>query len=137
MSASLLQSSTIPAGQSAAALWAGRILTGVAALFLTFDTAIKLVSAKVAVDATLPLGFSAQQVPLIGSIEAICLVLWLIPRTAPLGAVLLTGYLGGAIATHLRLGNPLFSHVLFPVYIGAMVWAGLYLRDTRVQALAR
>jgi hypothetical protein len=132
MNAALLQTSALAAGRSPAALWAGRILTGVVVLFLAFDTVIKLVSARVAVDATLPLGFTAQQVPLIGGIELVCLALYLIPRTAPLGAVLLTGYLGGAIATHLRLGNPLFSHVLFPVYIGAMVWGGLYLRDARV-----
>jgi hypothetical protein len=65
----------------------------------------------------------------------VCLILYVIPRTAPLGAVLWTGYLGGAIATHLRLDNPLFSHTLFPIYVAALLWGGLYLRDARVRAL--
>ena len=75
----------------------------------------------------------ATTVPL-GVLLGACLALYLVPRTAVLGAVLMTGYLGGAIATHLRIGDPLFSHTLFPIYIGAMLWGGLYLRDARVRA---
>ena len=71
----------------------------------------------------------------LGFLLAACLVLYLVPKTAPLGAVLLTGYLGGAVAIHLRIGDPAFSHTLFPVYVGAMLWLGLYLRDARVRQL--
>lgn len=141
MSATLLDSASRRATrsdtQSPAARWTGRILTGIAVLFLTFDTAIKLVTAKQAVEATTQLGYQPHHVPLIGAIELLCLAVYLIPRTAPLGAILLTGYLGGAIASHLRLDNPLFSHILFPTYIAALLWAGLYLRDDRVRALLR
>lgn len=122
---------------SPAARWTGRILTGVAVLFLAFDTGIKLVGAKQAVAATTQLGYQPHHVLIIGLIELVCLLVYLVPRSAPLGAVLLTGYLGGAIASHLRLDNPLFSNILFPVYIAAMVWGGLYLRDARVRRLIR
>jgi len=117
--------------------WIGRVLTGVAVLFLTFDMGIKLVGAKEAVEGTVQLGWAPHHLPILAVIELACLVLYLIPRTAPLGAVLWTGYLGGAIATHLRLDNPLFSHTLFPIYVAALVWGGLYLRDARVRALLR
>lgn len=118
-------------------LWAGRILTGIAVLFLVFDTAIKLAGAKEAVEGTVQLGFAPHHLPIIGLIEVVCLILYLVPRTAPLGALLWTGYLGGAIATQLRLDNPLFTHILFPIYVAALIWGGLYLRDPRVRALLR
>ena len=113
---------------------AGRILSGIAVLFLTFDMAIKLSMAKAAVEGTTQLGWQPHHLPILGAIQLVCLVVYLIPRTAPLGAVLWTGYLGGAIATHLRLDNPLFTHVLFPVYVAALLWGGLWLRDERVRA---
>ena len=113
---------------------AGRILSGIAVLFLTFDMAIKLSMAKAAVEGTTQLGWQPHHLPILGVIQLVCLVVYLIPRTAPLGAVLWTGYLGGAIATHLRLDNPLFTHVLFPVYVAALLWGGLWLRDERVRA---
>lgn len=122
---------------SSRALWAGRIVTGFAVLFLTFDTALKLVLSAPAVEATAQLGFAPSLLLPIGIIELVCLIVYLVPRTAPLGALLWTGYLGGAIATHLRLGNPMFSHTLFPIYIAAMVWIGLWLRDDRVRTLVR
>lgn len=112
--------------------WTGRTLSGLAILFLAWDTAIKVVRHPVAIEATTALGFPEQTVVIIGIIELVCLLLYLIPRTAILGAVLWTGYLGGAIATHLRLDNPLFSHTLFPIYIAVLVWGGLALRDPRV-----
>jgi hypothetical protein len=118
-------------------LLAGRIITVLAALFLTFDVVIKLARGKAAVDGTVQLGFPPESVFTIGVIGAVCLVLYLIPRTAPLGAVLWTGYFGGAIAVQLRLGHPLFSQTLFPIYVAALVWGGLYLRDARVRALLR
>ena len=136
MSATILQSAPI-ASPSTTARWAGRVLTGIAVLFLTFDLSMKLAGVKEAVEGTAQLGWQPHHLPIIGAIELACLVLYLVPRTAPLGALLWTGYLGGAIATHLRLDNPLFTHILFPIYVAAFVWGGLYLRDARVRDLAR
>ena len=141
MSATLFESPSLADSNasvtSSRALWAGRIITAFVVLFLVFDMGVKLVGAKVAIDGTTQLGWPAHLVFTLGVIQLICLVLYLVPRTAPIGAVLWTGYLGGAIATHLRLENPLFSHVLFPTYVAAMIWGGLYLRDPRVRALLR
>src|SRR5262249_12221866 len=117
------------------ARWAGRIITGLAVAFLVFDIVIKLLSTRVGVESTVALGFPAGSVWVIGLIELFCLGAYLVPRSAILGAVLMTGYLGGAIATHLRLSDPVFSHTLFPVYVAAMIWGGLYLRDRRVGVL--
>ena len=116
-------------------LWIGRVLSGLAVLFLTFDAAIKLLRLPMAIDGTTQLGYPAGVVLPLGVVQAICLALYLIPRTSVLGAVLWTGYLGGAIATHVRLGNPLFTHVLFPVYVALLLWGGLWLRDPRLRAL--
>ena len=116
---------------------AGRVITGLAVAFLVFDMSIKLTGAKEAVEGTAQLGWQPHHLPILGAIQLALLVLYLVPRTAPLGAVLWTGYFGGAIATHLRLDNPLFSHVLFPIYVAALVWGGLYLRDARLRTLVR
>lgn len=137
MSATVLAASRhSPARSSSRARWAGRILSGLAVLFLGFDAAVKLFATREAIDATTQLGWSTHHLPILAAIQVVCLALYLIPRTAPLGAVLWTGYLGGAIATHLRIDNPLLSHVLFPIYVAAFLWAGLYLRDARVRAFA-
>lgn len=117
------------------ALWAGRILSGLAVLFLAFDATIKLLQLAPAVEGTTQLGYPASVIVPLGLIQLACLIVYLIPRTSALGAILWTGYLGGAIATHVRLENPLFSHVLFPIYVAALLWAGLWLRDQRVRAL--
>ena len=140
MSATLLRSASRDASATRSStsrrtLWTGRILTGLAVAFLLFDTTVKLVGAKEAVEGTVQLGYQAHHLPILGAIEIVLLILYLIPRTAPLGAVLWTGYLGGAIATHFRLDNPLFSHTLFPIYVAALIWGGLYLRDPRVRAV--
>ena len=116
---------------------AGRVLTGIVALLLTLDAGIKLVGAKAAVEGSAQLGFTPQQVFVIGIIAAVCLVLYLVPRTAPIGAVLWTGYFGGALVTHFRLGNPLFTHILPPIYVSILIWGSLYLRDPRVRAVLR
>ena len=116
---------------------AGRVLTGIVALLLTLDAGIKLVGAKAAVEGSAQLGFTPQQVFVIGIIAVVCLVLYLIPRTAPIGAVLWTGYFGGALVTHFRLGNPLFTHILPPIYVSILIWGSLYLRDPRVRAVVR
>ena len=115
--------------------WPGRVLTAIPALFLAFDVAIKFANPPMVAEASIKLGLPLELAPVLGVVLAACLALYLIPRTAPLGAVLLTGYLGGAILTHLRVGDPLISHTLFPIYVGAALWAGLYLRDARVRRL--
>lgn len=96
---------------------------------------MKLLQMDVAVETTLELGYPASLVPILGGILLLCTIIYVIPQTSILGAILLTAYLGGAIATHVRVGSPLFSHVLFPVYLGLMLWGGLYLRDTALRHL--
>jgi hypothetical protein len=123
--------SAIPAG----ALWAGRVLSALAMLFLAFDATTKVLQLAAAVNGTTQLGYPASVILPLGIIQLVCLALYAIPRSSVLGAVLWTGYLGGAIATHVRIGNPLFTHILFPVYIASMLWGGLWLRDRRLQAL--
>ena len=114
---------------------AGRIMTGIIALLLTLDVSAKLVRAQAVVEGSAKLGFTPDQMFVVGVIGAVCLVLYLIPRTAPIGALLWTGYFGGAIVTHLRVGDPLLTHILFPIYVSALLWGGLYLRDARVRAV--
>ena len=126
-----------PSRPSRRSVIAGRVLTGIVALLLTLDAAMKLAMTKAAVEGSAQLGFTPQQVFVIGVIAAVCLVLYLIPRTAPIGAVLWTGYFGGAIVTHLRAGNPLFTHILPPIYVSILIWGSLYLRDLRVRAVVR
>ena len=114
---------------------AGYLLTGLVAAFLTFDTVMKLLQLAPAVQGTTELGYPAGTVVVIGAIELVCLVLYLIPPTSVLGALLLTGYLGGAIATHVRVGSPLPTHTLFPIYVALIAWGGLYLRESRLRTL--
>jgi hypothetical protein len=110
-------------------------LTALVSLFLAFDTALKVLRLAPAVEGTTALGYPANTVFPIGLIELVCLALYLVPRTSVLGALLLTGYLGGAIATHVRAGSPLLSHTLFPIYVALLVWGALYLRETRLREL--
>lgn len=124
-----------PLPRSRKAIWTGRILSGLAVLFLAFDAAMKLFRVPAAVEGTTQLGYPAGTLLGIGLLQVVCLVIYLVPRTAIIGAVLWTGYLGGAIATHVRVGSPLFTHILFPVYVAALLWGGLWLRDRRVDAL--
>ena len=107
----------------------------VAVLFLAFDTAIHLAAPQPVLDASAELGLPAGLMPAVGIVEAALLALYVLPRTAPLGAVLWTGYLGGAVLAHVRVGNPLFTHVLFPVYVAALVWSPVWLREPRLRAL--
>jgi hypothetical protein len=118
-----------------ARIWTGRILSGIAVLFLIFDAGLKLSGSDMAVKSTQDLGYPASVVVPLGLLQLALLAGYLVPRIAPLGAVLWTGYLGGAIATHVRLENPLFTHVLFPIYVAALLWGGLWLRDGRVRTL--
>ena len=125
---------TEPAAVSKTALWAGRIISGLIALFLLADGIMKLFKPAFVVDATVKLGYPESVIVGLGIILTACTVLYLIPRTATLGAILLTGYLGGAVATHLRVGEGLFP-VFFPVILGVLLWGGLWFRDYRLRAL--
>ena len=116
-------------------LWAGRIMSGIVVLFLIFDGVTKLMVIQPVVQGMRQLGYPVPLAPVIGTILLICVVLYVIPRTAPLGAILLTGYLGGAVASQFRIGMPLFSYTLAPIYVAALAWGGLYLRDSRVRGL--
>jgi hypothetical protein len=113
----------------------GRVLSALAILFLSFDVGIKLVQLPIVGETLRELGYAPELGLTIGIVELVCLVLYVIPRTAVLGAILWTGVFGGGIATHLRVDSPLFSHVLFGVYLGLLVWGGLYLRNSRLREL--
>lgn len=120
---------------STRARWLGRILSGLAVLFLLFDATVKLFKLPVAVEATTRLGYPESVMIPLGLIEVSCLIAYLVPRTSVLGAILWTGYLGGAVATQVRVGNPLFGQTLFPIYVAAFLWTGLWLRDQRLRAV--
>ena len=124
---------THPVPAAKTTIWAGRIISALALLFLAFDSIIKVLKLPPAVEATSQLGYPASLVVTIGLIELACLVIYTIPRTSVLGAILLTGYLGGAIATQVRAESTLFS-LVFPVIIGALIWGGLFVRDERLRA---
>jgi len=121
--------------RSRKALWAGRVMSGFAVLFLLVDATFKVLELPPAVEGTMQLGFPARVVFGLGLLQLACLVVYLVPRTSVLGAVLWTGYLGGAVATHVRVGNPLFSHTLFPIYVATFLWAGLWLRDEQLRSV--
>ena len=116
-------------------LWTGRIMSALPALFLLVDGVGKLIKPAPVVEGTVQLGYPESVLLGLGIVLLTCTILYTIPRTAILGAILLTGYLGGAIATHVRVGSPLFSHILFPVYLGVLIWGGLYLRDERLRTV--
>ncbi len=121
---------------SRASVIGGRVLSGLAIAFLTMDGVVKFVPDLPAVaEASAQLGWPMSANPMIGAALLISVALYALPPTAVLGAILLTGYLGGAVAVHLRVGNPLPTHTLFPIYFGIVIWGGLYLRDARVRAL--
>ena len=119
---------------SKTSLWVGRIVSYLPALFLLVDGAMKLVKPQVVVEATVNLGYPESVIVPIGVVLIVCTILYLIPATSVLGAILLTGYLGGAVATHVRVNEGLFS-IVFPVIFGVLLWLGLYLRDARLRAL--
>ena len=113
----------------------GQVITVLVTAFLTFDAAIHVLNIEPVVDGSRQLGFDPDVMPYIGVLELMCLALYAVSRTSAIGAVLLTGYLGGAFCAQLRIDAPVFSTLLFPVYVGVLVWAGLYLRDQRVRDL--
>ncbi len=120
-------------GSGSKALWTGRILGGLAVAFLLMDAGMKLAQLPMVLEGAVELGYPPETMLPIGVVLLACTLLYAIPRTAVLGAVLLTGYLGGAIATHVRVSHPLLTHTLFPIYVAALIWGGLYLRDARVR----
>lgn len=129
-------SMTAPAATASnAQLWTGRVLGGLCVLFLVVDAAAKIARLDPVVQGTVELGYpDAVLVPL-GLVLLASTVLYAIPGSALLGAILLTGYLGGAVATHVRVSHPLLTHTLFPVWLGAALWGALWLRDPRLRAL--
>ena len=112
-------------------LWTARVMTAISALFLLFDGGIKVLLLPEAVQGSVQLGYNESVVFWLGIIMLLCVAFYLIPRTSIIGAILLTGYLGGAIATQLRMGGPLLSHTLFPIYVAALVWGSILLRERR------
>jgi hypothetical protein len=127
-----MQTTLQPIRPSTLNVWTGRIISALAVLFLLFDGAIKVLRLPPAVEATTQLGYAEHLVAGLGFLVLFCLALYVIPRTAVFGAVLLTGYLGGAVATHVSNGSPIFS-MIFPLLLGAFIWVGLGLHDERVR----
>jgi hypothetical protein len=116
-------------------LWAGRIVSGLVVAFLLLDGAVKLIPLDIVIETSAQLGIPAHLARTLGVLTLGGTILYAIPRTSVIGAILLTGYLGGAIYVHVAAGSPLFTHTLFGVYLAAMIWGGLWLRDGRVRAL--
>lgn len=112
-------------------LWTGRIMGGIVILFMLMDSIFKFIPNEQVVTGTTELGFQVHHLPIMGTLGLASILLFAFPRTRIIGAILLTGYFGGAIATHVRLDNPLFTHVLFPVYLGILAWGSIWLRDER------
>ena len=130
-----MQSAIQPGSLSKKALWGGRIMSGLVTAFLLFDAVIHLLKPAPVVEAFAKLHLPLSLAVELGIVELLCLVLYVIPRTSILGAVLLTGYLGGAVAIQMTTSNSLFGEILFPVYVGVLVWGGIYLRDDRLRTL--
>jgi hypothetical protein len=117
--------------------WTGRILSSLAVLFLTWDSVIKLLTLAPVAEAFTRLGYPVSLAIGIGILELVCVAAYVTPRTSVLGAVLLTGFLGGAIATHVRVEDPLLTHTFFPIYVSLLLWGGLLLRDNQLRAFTR
>ena len=127
---------TLPAtAPSKGRVWASRIMGGLVILFMLMDSIFKFIVNEEVIKGTTELGFSVHHLPILGTLGLISILLYAYPRTEILGAILLTGYWGGAIATHVRMDNPLFSHILFPVYLGILAWGALWLKNERFRRL--
>jgi DoxX-like family len=129
-----MRSRTKPSQVSPKMLWTGRIISALAVLFLLFDGVLKLFKTTDVVDVTVRLGYPESVIVSLGIILIASTIIYVIPLTTFLGAILLTGYLGGAVATHVRTDGPLFS-ILFPVILGVLIWGGPFLRDKRLRAI--
>jgi DoxX-like family len=127
---------TLPTtASSTAKVWSGRIMGGIVILFMLMDTTFKFMITEDVIKATTDLGFQAHHLPIMGTLGLLATLLYIIPRTEIIGALLLTGYWGGAIATHVRMDNPLFTHILFPVYLGVLAWGALWIKNDRLRRL--
>ena len=124
-----------PVSLSRTSILTGRVVTGIISVLLAMDAGMKVFLLGPAVEGTTQLGYPSYIVFPLGIIQVVSLVLYLVPRTSVLGAVLWTGYLGGAVATHVRLDNPLFTHTLSPIYVAILLWGGLWLRDSRLRGV--
>jgi hypothetical protein len=120
---------------SKARLWIGRVLTGLPGAFIAADGVVKFLNIPDVIEASAKVGYQRSTLPLLGAVEVVSMILLTMRRTQPLGAVLISAYLGGAVATHVRLGDPV-SFVLMPVVFAALIWGGLYLRNDRIRALS-
>jgi len=129
-----MSSATQAAPTSKKMTWAGRIVSGIIVLLLIFDGVTKVIKERHVLEASAQLGYPVNSIVGIGATLLICVVAYAIPRTSVLGAIFLTGYLGGAVATHVRVGDPMFD-IVIPVVVGALVWGGLFLREGRLRAL--
>ncbi|KQX68168.1 MULTISPECIES: DoxX family protein [unclassified Paenibacillus] len=116
-------------------LWTARVMSGIAILFMLLDSIMKLFKPAFVVDSTVSLGYQEHHIFLIGILGLLSTILYALPRTTILGAIMLTGYFGGVIATQVRLDAPLFSTILFPCYLAVLVWGGLWLRNEQVRKL--
>ena len=130
-----MSSATQPGSVSATALWSGRIISGLVTAFMIFDGTIHITKPAPVVQGFAQLGFPIRLAVPLGIVSLTCALLYAIPQTSILGAILLTGYLGGAVAVQVPTQNPFFGEVIFPVYIGIFVWGGIYLRDERMRKL--
>jgi hypothetical protein len=127
---------TLPAtAPSKAKIWTGRIMGGIAILFMLMDSIFKFIVNEDVIKGTTELGFQVHHLPILGTLGLVATLLYIFPRTEILGAILLTGYWGGAIATHVRMDNPLFSHILFPVYLGILAWGALWIKHEGLRKL--
>jgi len=115
--------------------WLGFVLSGLVVLFLLMDGTMKLMQLPIVLETTAQIGWPAVSVVPLGIVLLVCTALYALPQTTVLGAILLTAYLGGSVATHARIGSPIFSHMFFGIYLGVLLWGGLYLRDDRLRAL--
>lgn len=129
-----MQSRTQAGPVSKGRLWAGRIISALVVLFLLFDSITKVLKVAPVMEASAQLGYPVSTIVGIGITLLACTAVYVIPQTSVLGAILLTGYLGGAIASNVRIGNPTFN-TIFPIIFGVLIWAGIFLRDTRLGAL--
>jgi hypothetical protein len=127
--------SSVSVPVSKAKLWTARIMGGLVIAFMLMDSIFKLIPNDMVTAGTVELGYQAHHIPVMGVLGFISILLFAIPRTQVLGAILLTGYFGGAIATHVRLDNPLFSHILFPVYLAVLAWGSIWLRNETFRRL--
>ncbi len=116
-------------------IWTGRVLSLLISLLLLMDAAMKIMKAQAAMEGTVRLGYPAEVIPGVGVTLLVATVLYMLPPTSVFGAILITGYMGGAVATNLRVGNAWLGYTLFPVYVGILAWGGLFLRDERLRML--